>query len=123
MKTMVIAAVATCLMSGAIAAPLYAQDGSDVVQRTVEIDVSDLDLSTASGKQVLLARVNRAVRKVCPNRVEGPVKKYPDPKRCSALSWQNAERQIERIEARLGEGDDEPNRLAVATVTDESLRD
>lgn len=61
MKTLAIAAAALGLAC-TTAAPAFAADAEKM---TIEVDVSDINLATASGQKRLDDRVERAVRSVC----------------------------------------------------------
>ena len=58
-KTIIAAALATTMATSAVAA---APSGE---AQTMQIEVADLDLSTAKGQKTLAKRIDRAAREVC----------------------------------------------------------
>ena len=118
MKNIFKATIALGLIGTSLSAPLQAQAGGGQVAQTRHVQLADLDVSDRQDLEVLRSRIDMAVRKVCPNRFEGPVKKYPDPRRCRAEAWQDAEQQLGIIIARVEAGKSAPARLAIATVKD-----
>lgn len=112
------ATIAIGLLGAALASPLVAQDGTMRVYRSIEIELSDLDLSDRQDMEALRDRIDTAVRKVCPARFEGPVKKYPDPRGCRKQARNAVEIQLASITARRTLGETGPNRLAITAVPD-----
>lgn len=114
---------------GFIAATLFASFGmtsnasaKDFVvredaSRSIEVSFADLNLAENQDMQRLRARIDRAVRRLCPNRIEGPVKVYPDSRLCRQEAWQDADSQLAEITEALFSGEQSPRSLAVNMVS------
>ena len=73
-----------------------AQDTGGYVARTVDVDISDLDAADRADADIMHARIDRAIRGLCPHRVQGPVKKYLKARECRELAWRSVEQQLAR---------------------------
>ncbi|MEO5938799.1 MAG: UrcA family protein [Sphingomonas sp.] len=63
-------AAATIALLGAAGSPATAKDGSwRVGNDEIHVVYSDIDPNTSSGRAVLLARVERAAKKLCDNEI------------------------------------------------------
>ena len=104
MKTL-IAMTSAALLSLSFGAAAQAQ--SDIP--STKVSYADLDLSRASGRQVLERRVERAVARVCPSRpLPSELRRQKTYRECRAAAWTGAQRQL----AALYSG----NRLAESAV-------
>ncbi|WP_353527001.1 UrcA family protein [Aurantiacibacter hainanensis] len=85
--------------------------------RSIVVSLADLNLADNQDMQRLRARIDRAVRRLCPNRIEGPVKMYPDSRLCRQESWQDADLQLAEIREALFSSEEFPRSLAVNMVS------
>lgn len=89
MKPFAIAAVAVCLS----ATPALAGQAD---QKSMNINVADLDLATAEGRQILDNRIEWAARRVCEvgQARTGTRLPYPDSAKCLEEARASAELQL-----------------------------
>ena len=102
MNTNILTALAIGLIGAWASAPLHAQEGSGLAIETVEIDIADLDVAQSGDMELANERVAKAVRRLCPARIEGPVKMYPDHRKCRREALSSARQQLVTIAARGG---------------------
>lgn len=107
MKKMILAAIATGMIASATTIPAQAQSTLDAAPRTIVVDYSDLDFSDESHMGTLRDRVDHAIRKLCPARIERGVKVLPNHRVCRARTWESVEPALAKIEG------DKGTRLAV----------
>ncbi|WP_271078272.1 UrcA family protein [Aurantiacibacter sp. MUD61] len=88
------------LATASFAAPVHAQDDSRPDVRQIAVDFSDLDISDAGQMQELRTRVDRAVRRLCPARIEGPVRTLPNARQCRSALWEEAEVDLANLQQR-----------------------
>lgn len=114
-----IASIAIGLAALSISTPLLAQETPDLLveaspdARVRIVDFNDLDLSQTQDMERLRSRVAVAVNWACPARIQGPIKIYPDHRECRENAWNEADRQIANVAARLAMGKAAPTRLTV----------
>jgi UrcA family protein len=96
------AGIATIVTLGAAISPALARP-SDVVVTAQRDEVpvaivayGDLDLVSDSGRQALHARVNRAVKSLCPIQGIMQLSQQSAAKSCRSVAWLSADPQIER---------------------------
>ena len=109
------AATVLCLLA-TVSAPLHAQDATQPAARTMEVRFGDLDIESRHGLAILDARIDKAVRKVCHARFEGPVKTTSDPRDCRIESRQDADVQLARILAKVTVGELAANNIVVTQI-------
>ena len=119
MNKYLLATIAIGLLGTSVSMPVYAQDGARKNGRTVTVDFSDLDVADSQDLQSLRSRIDTAVRKVCPARIEGPVKMY---RLCRQASWEDAERQLAEIKASVMIGELASNNLSVTIASPKRSR-
>jgi UrcA family protein len=114
MNKYLLATIAVGLFGTAVSMPVYAQDGASKNGRAITVDFSDLNIADSQDLQSLRSRIDTAVRKVCPARIEGPVKMY---RLCRQASWKDAERQLAKIKASVMIGELASNNLSVTIAS------
>lgn len=117
MKQYLTAAVTAAALFGlSIVTPAQAGEKDASAVRTIEIAFADLDLSQSTDMHVLQTRVDRAVRKLCPARIEVGVRTLPDHRVCRKTVRENAARQLASLRTRVLAGDSPARRLAISTT-------
>ncbi len=109
MKRIFAVTIALGLIGTPLAAPLNAQEAVSVV----EVQFGDLDVSRDSDMQRLRDRINRAVRRLCPRRIESHFVVHANPRLCREEAWQDAEQQLAALSLRTYAGETVPTTLAV----------
>ena len=76
----------------------HAAAQSDVSQPKTAVSYADLDLSRASGRQVLERRLEAAVDRVCPGRpAPGELRSLEIGRKCRTQAWAGAQQQLAAI--------------------------